>query len=333
MSVLRRPSVLLKLIAVAAALLLVGACSGSDPSTGGASTGETRTVQTVKGEVTIPAAPQKIVVLNHALAGYVFNLEIPVAATVPEFTDVEGKPGPGWAEQAQAAGTQFLPWPADGFNLESIAAAQPDLIIAGGLGLPFAQADKAYGQLSQVAPTVLVDKTLQTWQQQFEFIATDVFDKADRYTALKGVYDERVSEVAAAIKPKLPPTPSTFLLATVDGSSFGLMDDSGIVALFADLGLDPSPVSERSGAKPYTPGGDMFEISLENIGDVIDTPTVFVTGFTAGAFTVDKAQGNKIYAKLPAFAGKHAYDIPSTALRGDYDDTLALLDHVETLFG
>lgn len=60
------------------ALALAGcSSSGSEDSAGDA----TRVVKTDQGEVTVPADPQRVVVLNHALTGYLFNLDVPVVAT------------------------------------------------------------------------------------------------------------------------------------------------------------------------------------------------------------------------------------------------------------
>ncbi|NEB06953.1 ferric enterobactin (enterochelin)-binding protein, partial [Streptomyces sp. SID13726] len=135
-------------------------------------TASERVGATDQGDVTVPTDPQRVVVLNHALAGYLYELDVPVLATVPEVTDdPDPKFSPFWKDQAEADGTELIEWSADGFNLEAILALEPDLIVGGGWGFPLKQATDVYDGLSQIAPTVLVSGTYTTWQEQFEFLA------------------------------------------------------------------------------------------------------------------------------------------------------------------
>ncbi|NEE17173.1 ferric enterobactin (enterochelin)-binding protein, partial [Streptomyces sp. SID7499] len=88
-------------VAVVAALALTG-CSAADPSGDGdkASAAKTRTVTTDYGKVKVPAEPKKVVVLNHALAGYLYDLDVPVRATIPEDAESKGEFSPNWAKEA-----------------------------------------------------------------------------------------------------------------------------------------------------------------------------------------------------------------------------------------
>jgi iron complex transport system substrate-binding protein len=106
------------------------------------------------------------------------DLDVPVVATTPEVTESDGEFSQFWSEKAKAQGTEFLPWSNDGFDLEAIIEAEPDLIIAGGIGFPLKHATDAYDRLQEVAPTVVVSGDKQTWQDQFSFIASDVLGQA-----------------------------------------------------------------------------------------------------------------------------------------------------------
>jgi iron complex transport system substrate-binding protein len=283
------------------------------------------------GEVEIPADAQRVVVLNYALAGYLYHLDVPVVGVTPEDANqASGTFSEFWAEDAEAAGTEFLPWTVDGFDVEAVAAIQPDLIIAGGIGFPYLQATEAYDDLSTVAPTVLVDKEFQTWQQQFGFLANDVFDKPEVLDDLTQAYEDRKVEVADALT--LPPNPVSYLAITSDGTPYVLIEDMGLPAELAELGFEPAPVFANSGAEPYTTGGDMFESSLETIGQVLTTPTVFVTGFNGPGPSAAELSENPVYAGLPAFQAGNVYDIPYWAIRADYDESMAFLDHLEEQF-
>lgn len=322
-----------RLFAVArVAVLVLTGCSATDSSGDGdeASAAKSRTVKTDYGEVKVPTVPKRVVVLNHALAGYLYDLDVPVRATIPEDADGKGKFSPYWAKEAKKDGTTFLPWSVDGFDLEAILALDPDLIVGGGIGFPLFQAEKVYDELSDIAPTVLVGKKLGDWRSQFSFLADDVFDKGDVYEQHLAAYDKRIAEVKKAIKP--PPGPVSFLALTGDGTAYGLVENVGLPAEFKKVGIDPAPVFGKGGFKVYGQGGDMFELSTEKVGQTITQPSVFVMGFNADTTDVAKLKKNPVYGALPAFTSDHAYDLPYWVLRGDYDESMALLDIIEKEF-
>ncbi|MEU6943122.1 ABC transporter substrate-binding protein, partial [Streptomyces rubiginosohelvolus] len=207
--------------ALVTALALTGcsASSSSDDGDKGSAAAKTRTVTTDYGTVKVPTAPKRVVVLNHALAGYLYDLDVPVRATIPEDADGKGEFSPYWEKEAKEDGTTFLPWSVDGFDLEAILALKPDLIVGGGIGFPLFQAEKVYDDLSGIAPTVLVGKKLGDWRSQFSFLADDVFGKADVYKEHVAAYDQRIAEVKASITP--PPGPVSYLTFTGDGTAFG----------------------------------------------------------------------------------------------------------------
>ncbi|WP_263120825.1 ABC transporter substrate-binding protein [Cellulomonas sp. RIT-PI-Y] len=329
-----RPTSLLATGLVAIGLLLSGCSTGGGSGAASSTTAPAdtaaRTVSTDQGDVEVPADPQRVVVLNYALAGYLYDLDVPVVATVPEDADGAGAYSDFWAEDAEADGTEFLPWSTDGFDLEAILAAEPDLIVAGGIGFPLFQATEAYEQLTEIAPTVIVSGTLTTWQEQFSFLAEDVFGQADRYDEYVTAYSERVAEVKDAITP--PEGPVTYLVFTADGTPYALIEDTGLPTELAAVGIDPAPVFAEGDYEPYTSGGDMFELSTEQVGQVVTQPTVFVLGFNGDTTDVATLSRNPVYAALPSFAAGQAYDLPYWALRGDYDEALALLDQIEEQF-
>ncbi|UVY84441.1 ABC transporter substrate-binding protein [Brachybacterium sp. NBEC-018] len=301
--------------------------AGSDASDGGAA--GTRTVSTVKGDVEVPADPQRIVVLNYALAGYLFDLDLPVAATTTEAAEVDGSFSEFWGDAPTQAGTQMLSWSSDGFDLEAVLGMEPDLIVAGGWGFPYFQADKAYEDLSAIAPTVLVDKALTSWREQFSFLAEHVFDRKETLDELVAAYEDRLAEVKAAIT--LPPQPISLLYVTGEGTPFVFLEDF-VPAEFEGLGFEIDPIASTHELEPYTAGGDSAELSTENLGQLVTSPTVFVCGFNQDTFTVEELGRRAVWKDLPAFQDGHAYDLPYWASRHDYDEALALLDLLQETF-
>ncbi|WP_280402132.1 ABC transporter substrate-binding protein [Nocardia carnea] len=315
------------LVAVFTAAVALAGCSASGPAE---DAGPARIVHTDQGDVSVPADPQRVVVLNYALAGYLYDLDVPVVATVSEDSDKPGAFSGFWKDEAAADKTGLLPWSTDGFDYEAILAAEPDLIVAGGFGLPYPLAAKGYDRLSAIAPTVLVSNTLATWREQFGFLAKDVFGKPDIYDKSVAEYDKRVTEVKQAITP--PPGPVAYLTITADNSPYLLFENMGLPQTLAAVGLQPAPLVQQNGLQPYKPGGDMAELSTEQVGRLVTTPTVFIAGFNADTTDVATLSKQPVYAKLPAFAGGHAYDLPYWTVRGDYDEAMALLDLVEKQF-
>ena len=314
----------------AGALAGCGNDSSADPDDSG--TESTHVVTTPQGKVDVPDDPERVVVLNHALAGYLYELDVPVTAITPEVADSDEREfSPFWEDQAEEAGTEFLPWTSNGYSMESILEMDPDLIIGGGLGFPYAQAVEAYDDLSKIAPTVLVDDKLGTWQEQFSFLAEDVFDDADRFAQLEKEYEDRVAEVKNAIT--IPPTPVAYLSFTSDNVAYGVVESTGLPQELARLGFKPAPIFERNDLPAYGGTNDMFEISPEIVDEVITAPTVFTVGFNGDTVDLDALRKDPIYAALPAFENDNVYDLPYWTLRADYHETMGLLDHIEKEFG
>ncbi|MDA4894626.1 ABC transporter substrate-binding protein [Microbacterium resistens] len=327
-----RSSRLLAGAALVAAVALGGTACAPTATTPAASQATTRTVTTDYGDVEVPARAERIVVLNYALAGYLYDLDQPVAATIPEDADAgEGAFSAMWGDGPKEDGTVFLPWSVDGFDLESILALQPDLIIGGGIGFPLFQAEKVYDDLSDIAPTVLVGKELDTWQEQFSFLAEHVFGQKDAYDEFLAAYEKRVDEVKGAITP--PPGPVAYVAMLGDGRAFPLVESVGLPKELAAVGIEPAPIFADGDFEVYGGGGDMFELSTEQVGQTLTQPTLIFMGFNADTTDIESLAKNPVYAALPAFQSGQAHLLPYWTLRGDYDEAMATLDEIEELFG
>lgn len=315
----------------AAALLLVGCSAPTDPEAEAPGGSEaTRVVTTAQGEVTIPADPQRIVVLNSALAGYFYALDVPVHGSIPLNTQSAEFPEL-WAAEAEADGTVMIPWSNDGFDFEALLAEAPDLIVGGGQGFPGVQATEAYAQLTEIAPTVLVSSALTTWQDQLGFLARDVLDVPDGQQRLLDAYGARVAEVREAIT--APPTPVSYILLLPDGTPWSIPETAALPTTLGEVGLAPAPVIADNPQFETFGTGDSFEVSTELAGQVFTAPSAFVLGFQSDVTSAAELAVDPVYAGLPAFASGQAYDLPYWAHRADYYATMALLDEVERQFG
>ena len=318
------PAAVLALLAAIA--LVVSGCSSSNDDADTA----TRVVTTDLGDVQVPVAPKRVVVLNFALAGYLYDLDVPVVGVTPEQTDGDKVFSPDWAAAAERNGTQFLPWSADGFDHEAILNLEPDLIVAGGLGFPLKHATDAYAELSRIAPTVVVSGELTEWRTQYEFLADKVFAKPEKFREAVAAYDRRIEEVKGRIT--VPPGESVFLSVLADGRAFVLIEGRGVPKEFERLGFRPAPLFASGRFKPYTAGGDSFELSTEQVGQVVTQDSAFVMGFNGDTASVAKLRAQPIWAALPAFTANRAYDLPYWVQRSDFHEAMKMLDIVEEKF-
>lgn len=324
-------------VLLSASLLALAGCATTVPGSGGttpdtdAAADATRVVTTDQGDVTIPDEPERIIVLNSNLAGYLFALDVPVLATLPEAVgEVDPDYPEFWAEEATEAETVILPWSEDGFDFEAMLELDPDLIIAGGQGFSAFQAVEAYDRLTEVAPTVIVSSSLLTWQEQLDFIADDILDDAEGGAELLAAYDARVAEVADAIT--LPDTPVAYLVTTVD-TPYSLPENSALPQALAELGFEPAPViADNPGFETYGTG-DSFELSTEQLSQVFTAPSMFVFPFYEGEGPeIEDLVADPLYASLPAFENGQVYALPSWVYRADYLKSMAMLNYIEEHF-
>jgi len=287
-------------------------------------------VETAMGAVTVPDDPQRVLVLNPALAGSLYALGVnPVAVVESTRSPTEEGYSSVWAEPARAAGTEVLPWSFDGFDMELIQRYEPDLIIGGGQGRPGALAEAAYEQLGSIAPTLLVSAEIGTWEGEMDFLA-EALGREDEMAAALAAYADKVAGVKAAIA--LPPQPTAFVMPYEIGRPYFLPETTATPALFAEVGFEPDPLTERfPELKPFGTG-DSVEVNLELVPDVLDAPSMIVVPWSADGITAADLAADPITGQLPAIAAGRAYDFPDFAYRFDYYGAMATLDEIARVF-
>ncbi|QCB50111.1 iron siderophore-binding protein [Rhodococcus sp. PAMC28707] len=313
---------------VAFVALGLASCS-SEHSSEDASGTETRVVSTDKGDITVPAEPQKIAVLSAGLAGYLFTLDAPIAITDTRLlgvTNLDGGFPPQWAEKADKQGTQELP-AGETLNIEALAAAEPDLIIGGGQGISAVQANESYDQLSNIAPTVLISSSLATWQEQLTAVA-EAAGESEKVDGLLQAYEDKVAEVKDAIT--IPATPVSYFLSLSTNEPAFIPQSATLPTLLSAVGFEPDDVITKANNPELYGSGDSFIISNELLAPVGSAPAMFVVP-VAGR-TLAELQQDPLYVGLPAFAGNKVYELPATSYRPDYDGVMATLDQVQEMF-
>lgn len=321
-----RTAVALLVVAVAASAAGCGSSDDAQPAESA-----TRTVQTAKGPVEIPADPQHIVVLNGALTGYLYDLGVKVKATDPRLLGVSLKPGEfpaAWSADATAQGTVAVP-SGDDLNLEFIAAQRPDLIIGGGPGYPGKQSIDNYDKLTEIAPTALVPSDSIEWQDLLASVA-GIVDRADKVPALLATFDVKVAMVKAGLR--LPPGQASVMQSTADGRALLIAPNTPLATLLSTAGIPiDDKVEDKAGNPDRPPAADWVTFSPELLSIVVDAPVLFVISVSGGR-TIPQLKEDPLMASLPSFQAGQVYELPATSLRPDYRSALATLDLLAEMF-
>ncbi|MFE1595834.1 ABC transporter substrate-binding protein [Nocardia sp. NPDC058705] len=305
---------------ILALVAVLTACGSSDAADAGP-----REVPSAKGPIKVPAAPQRIVVLNGNLAGYLYDLEATVVAADPRLLGVPNKPGEfptGWAEDAKKQGTQAVP-SGENINLEFIAAQRPDLIIGGGQGYPAQQSVNAYDQLSAIAPTVLMPTETTNWQDQLRFLAETVNKPAGVDTLIAN-YQAKLDQAKAKIKPAQGATTVFQSIKSQKPTLF--VPSAALPSLLAEVGFTlDTQIEAKAGNPAKEQSADFIGFSPELINTVIDAPVLFVVPLSGGR-SVDELRNDPLYASLPSFKANKVFELPATSSRPDYRTVMTTLD-------
>jgi len=240
-----RPSLRLAAL-LAAASLLVGACSSEGDESAGDATGEALaspvTVEHRFGTTTIKEVPKRIVTIDLQWTDVMLAMGVePVAYTVDSLMPESGPP---W--QDLPADAKALPLD-DGVPVEQILALNPDLVLA-----TYSLADEeTYKLLANRVPTIVgpKDETKVTPWQDLVRTAGEFLDQPDKAEQVIGSVDETVGAAAtefAGLKDR------TFSLAQyiVGDAVYVVADEQdGSSLLFASLGMRLHPDVLAEGEK------------------------------------------------------------------------------------
>jgi iron complex transport system substrate-binding protein len=192
-----------------------------------------RTVTHFGGATTIPAPPQRVVVIATGQTDAVLTLGVvPVGAASGDGADLVPRyvqdAFPQYVDQLAAVapvGSRQSP------NLEAIAALRPDLVLANA-----AASQDLYPALSAIAPTVLVEGTGVNWKQDFLLLA----DGLGKEGAAKAFLDDFTAD-AAKLGERAGEETISFVRVTADRTRiFGVASFTGFIAWDAHLRRPPS---------------------------------------------------------------------------------------------
>lgn len=279
---MRKLKVFVALSLTIATLGIVTGCSGTNTNEETAKA-ETRIVETVKGEVEIPANPQRIVDISGnseelVLLGYTpvgtSNVDSYKTDSVPAY--MEDKLG-----SAKVVGHAME----DTADIEAILGLNPDLIIMA------PRQEKIYDQLKEIAPVVMLDDEYNDWEGKLMDVA-DIFDKEDEAQKWLDTYYAKAKEVGKEIKAANGEDESYVAISTdlANGQFFVFTSGGMGTVLSEDMDLkQPEKI-------PAQDSIELPKVTLEGL-DEIDADNIVLIGSES-----DKAEleNNSVWNEIDA---------------------------------
>ena len=241
---------------------LVG-CSNENKTTESTpSNVEERVITDVKGEVSIPVEPQRMVDISGAsdilsLLGYdvigTANSDGYDYTKFPTYLEDVLK-------NAKILGYSMLAE----MDVEAIIALEPDVIVISTVQ------EKMYDQLSKIAPVVMIEMKQVDWKEDFMHVA-NVFGKEEEATTWINNYLDKAAAVGDQIKATYGEN-STYLSFLASAGSLFIFDQAGLGSvLYDDLGLT------KPAGMPEQEDISLPVVSLEGLAE-INSDYIFAIG-------------------------------------------------------
>ena len=209
------------------AMMFVG-CASNGTANEDKTTENTVTVTDVRGDVEIPADPQRIVDLSGnsdilSILGY--DVVGTANSDAYDYTKF-----PSYLEET-LKGAEILGYSMqDTMDVEAVMNLNPDLIVISTVQ------EKMYDALSEIAPTVMIQLEALNWKDDVRTLAK-VFNKEDVANEWIANYENKAKEAGDKIKAEYGED-TTYLSFLASGGQFFVFDGAGFGdVLYNDMGL------------------------------------------------------------------------------------------------
>lgn len=285
------------LAASALAVSMLSGCRNSENDTtdagNAAADTETITVTDARGEVEIPADPQRIVDLSGnsdilSILGY--SVVGTANSDAYDYTKF-----PSYLEDTLKGATILGYSMQDTMDIEGILELDPDLIIISSVQ------EKMYDQLQEVAPTVMVELAQINWKDDIHTFA-EILNKTDAADEWLAGYEEKAAETGARIRETYGED-TTYLSLLASGGQLYVFDAAGIgSAMYEDMGLaKPDNMPEQDNIS-------LPVINYEGLAD-LDPDYLFVVGTDTD---MESLRQNSVYNRMRAVADGNVIELPSS---------------------
>ncbi|MGQ0630066.1 MAG: ABC transporter substrate-binding protein [Sporichthyaceae bacterium] len=254
------------------------------------------TIRQTAGDVTIPAAPERVVALDFPSADAAIALGV-VPVAMAELSYIPGGVQE-WTKQALAGATPELIETEQGFPFETLLRLDPDVILATNT---FPLVEDSWAKLNEIAPVVAhIDKPgLDEWQGGFRKVA-QALGKAAEGDRLIAEADTAV-EAARAAHPEFTDATASFFNY---GESFGLyvINSNTDVSMrfMRDLGFAGAPPQVL--ALPSEAGGEGRAVVSAERYDLLEADVILGTTSEANQAVLDDLRETDLFARVPAVA-------------------------------
>ena len=219
------------------AMMFVG-CASNNTTNEDKTTENTVTVTDVRGEVEIPANPQRIVDLSGnsdilSILGY--KVVGTANSDAYDYTKF-----PSYLEET-LSGAEILGYSMqDTMDVEAVMNLNPDLIVISTVQ------EKMYDALSEIAPTVMIQLEALNWKDDVRALGK-VFGKEDVANEWIANYEAKAKEAGDKIKAEYGED-TTYLSFLASGGQFFVFDGAGFGdVLYNDMGLaKPAGMPEQT---------------------------------------------------------------------------------------
>jgi iron complex transport system substrate-binding protein len=289
---MKKISVLKKLLAVCITSMLFVGCTNTSTST---VKEEKKTIKVtdVKGEVEIPANPERIVDLS-GNSDVLSILGYKVIGTANSDA-YDYKKFPTYLEDTLNDATILGYSMQDTMDVEAIMNLNPDLIVISTVQ------EKLYDQLSEIAPTVMIKLEALNWKDDVKTFAK-TFNKEKVANNWLENYDKKAKEVGNKIK-EAQGTNTTYLSFLASGGQFYVFDGAGFGSvLYEDLGLSkPEGMPEQTDISlPVVTYEGLAKIMADNIFVIATDEDLKVL------------EGNALWNNIPAAKNGKVIKLPSS---------------------
>ena len=219
------------------AMMFVG-CASNGTANEDKTTENTVTVTDVRGDVEIPADPQRIVDLSgnsDILSILVYYVVGTANSDSYDYTKF-----PSYLEET-LKGAEILGYSMqDTMDVEAVMNLNPDLIVISTVQ------EKMYDALSEIAPTVMIQLEALNWKDDVRALAK-VFNKEDVANEWIANYENKAKEAGDKIKAEYGED-TTYLSFLASGGQFFIFDGAGFGdVLYNDMGLaKPAGMPEQT---------------------------------------------------------------------------------------
>ena len=274
------------------AMMFVG-CASNSATNEDKVNGNTVTVTDVRGEVEIPADPQRIVDLSGnsdilSILGY--DVIGTANSDAYDYTKL-----PSYLEET-LSGAEILGYSyQDTMDVEAIMNLNPDLIVISTIQ------EKMYDQLSEIAPTVMIQLEALNWKDDVRALGK-VFGKEEVANEWIANYEAKAKEAGDKIKSEFGED-TTYLSILANPNGFNVFDGAGFGdVLYSDMGL-AKPVG-----MPEQTDVSLPVVSYEGLAS-IQADYIFVMGSDE---ELAQIKSNPIWNSLPEVKEGHVIELPSS---------------------